>query len=340
MNTTSIIPAPMAERIMPTLPPSVGIGLKPVHYQNVLAAMENGPQEHNSGAVPPMAPGWVEVHPQNYFRAGASCAANIIGGGPPHRWLQAINAHLPLSLHSVGLSLGSADGLSEADLEGIAVLCARYDVASVSDHISWSGQADDRYPDLLPIPYTRFALDHLASQIDRVQNRLGRQMLVENPSRYLAYADDEMDEIDFIHRLCAMTGCGLLFDINNVEVSATNMAAVARSGAKGDAGGHGRVTTMPDPHDYIDRIDPSLVGEIHLAGHAREDHDDGPLLIDDHGSPVNDLCWSLYARFIARAGPKPTLIEWDTDIPEYATLMAEVAAADAILHEQQALVSS
>ncbi|WOE76233.1 MNIO family bufferin maturase [Alterisphingorhabdus coralli] len=287
------------------MPSSAGIGLKSHHYRDVLAAVDNG-----------TAPGWVEVHPQNYFGAG----------GPPHRWLTAINDHLPLSLHSVGLSLGSADGLNEHDLEGMARLCERYEVASVSDHISWSGQADDRYPDLLPIPYTQFALDHLASQIDRVQNRLGRQMLVENPSRYLAYDHDEMDEIDFINRLCAMTGCGLLFDINNVEVSATNMKALDG------------VETMPDPEDYIDRIDPALVGEIHLAGHAREDHDDGPLLIDDHGSPVNDLCWSLYARFIQRAGPKPTLIEWDTDIPEYAVLIAEVQAAQAIMAEKTAPV--
>ncbi|MEO1044447.1 MAG: DUF692 domain-containing protein [Pseudomonadota bacterium] len=288
---------------IPSLPASVGIGLKSQHYRDVLAAMEDG-----------TAPGWVEVHPQNYFGAG----------GPPHRWLTAINAHLPLSLHSVGLSLGSADGLSEDDLEGMARLCERYDVASVSDHISWSGQADDRYPDLLPIPYTQFALDHLARQIDRVQARLGRQMLVENPSRYLAFAGDEMDEIDFIHSLCTMTGCGLLFDINNVEVSATNMAVLDG------------VTTMPEPQNYIDRIDPALVGEIHLAGHAREQHDDGPLLIDDHGSPVNDLCWSLYARFIERAGPKPTLIEWDTDIPEYAVLMAEAEAAAAIMAQHAA----
>lgn len=291
------------------LPASVGIGLKPLHYRDILAAFEDD-------AAHSAAPGWVEVHPQNYFGAG----------GPPHRWLTAINRYLPLSLHSVGLSLGSADGLSEADLEGIATLCERYDVASVSDHISWSGQADDRYPDLLPIPYTGIALDHLARQIDRVQERLGRQILVENPSRYIAFADDEMDEIDFIRRLCAMSGCGLLFDINNVEVSATNMAAIDG------------VSTMPNPQDYIDRIDPALVGEIHLAGHAREDHADGPLLIDDHGSPVNALCWSLYSRFIERAGPKPTLIEWDTDVPEYPVLMVEVHAAQAILREKQALV--
>ena len=283
------------------LPLSVGIGLKPVHYHDVLASVDD--------QIDVMAPGWVEVHPQNYFG----------DGGPPHNWLTAIAEHFPLSLHSVGLSMGSADGVSRYDLEKIAALCERYNPASVSDHLSWSGQTSDRYPDLLPIPYTQASLDHFARQIDIVQERLGRTILVENPSRYLGYKDDVMDEIDFIHKICAATGCGLLFDINNVEVSSTNMSVMDPE------------HQMPDPRDYIDAIDPAIVGEIHLAGHAREDHDDGPLLIDDHGSAVNDLCWSLYERFIARSGPKPTLIEWDTDIPDYAVLMEQVAIARSVM---------
>lgn len=297
----------ITERYMASsLPASVGIGLKPAHYHDVLHAVEAEDDQ--------AMPGWVEVHPQNYFG----------NGGPPHSWLAAIAEHFPLSLHSVGLSMGSADGVSQYDLDKIAALCARYNPASVSDHLSWSGQQSDRYPDLLPIPYTQASLDHFARQIDRVQERLGRTILVENPSRYLGYKDDVMDEIAFIHKICAMTGCGLLFDINNVEVSSTNMSVMDEA------------HKMPDPAEYIDAIDPNIVGEIHLAGHAREDHEDGPLLIDDHGSPVNSLCWSLYERFIKRAGPKPTLIEWDTDIPEYSILMAEVNKARAIMDSASA----
>ena len=282
-----------------SLPPSGGIGLKSVHYQNVLD--EDEPAEH---------PSWVEVHPQNYFG----------DGGPPHRWLTAIAGVYPLSFHSVGLSLGSADGLNEYDLGKIAELCDRYEPASVSDHLSWSGNAHDRYPDLLPIPYTKECLDHFSAQIGKVQDRLGRSILIENPSRYLSYKDDEMSETDFITALCKQAGCGLLFDINNVEVTATNVHL--------------------DMDAYIDAIDPDMVGEIHLAGHATEQHDSGPLLIDDHGSIVSDVTWALYRRFIERAGSKPTLIEWDTDIPEYDVLMAEVTKANAVLDDHNSRQAS
>lgn len=278
-----------------SLPPSGGIGLKSVHYQNVL-----------DDAAETRRPSWVEVHPQNYFG----------DGGPAHRWLTAIAGVYPLSFHSVGLSLGSAGGLNADDLDKLAVLCDRYQPAMVSDHLSWSGNAHDRYPDLLPIPYTQEALDHFAGEIGKVQDRLQRSILIENPSRYLSYRDDEMSETDFIDTLCRKAGCGLLFDINNVEVTATNVGL--------------------DMDAYIDAIDPGIVGEIHLAGHAREDHDSGPLLIDDHGSTVSDISWNLYRRFITRASAKPTLIEWDSNIPEYAVLMAEVAKVEATLANQQA----
>lgn len=272
------------------LPPGVGISLKPAHYADVLDA--HGAED---------APSWLEVHPQNYFGAG----------GPPHRWLGAMAEHYPLSFHSVGLSIGTAEGLDAEELEQLAALCARYNPACVSDHLSWSGNGADRYPDLLPIPYTQAALAHCAAQIGQVQDRLGRAILIENPSRYLAFAADEMDEVAFIHALCRQSGCGLLFDINNVEVSCTNLNI--------------------DPLDYIDRIDAALVGEIHLAGHATEWHDGAPLLIDDHGSPVSDLTWALFERFIQRAGPRPVLVEWDTDVPEYRVLMAEAQRARQIM---------
>jgi uncharacterized protein len=283
-----------------TLPFSTGISLKPQHYDAVL-----------SGESPSGRPAWVEVHPQNYFGTPDSW-----GGGPSHKWLTAIAEICPLSFHSVGLSLGSAEGLNEHDLNKLAALCERYSPASVSDHISFSGNASDRFADLLPIPYTNASLDHFSAQVLRVQDRLKRVILLENPSRFLAFQGDEMSEMEFIEQLITRTGCGLLFDINNVEVSATNLGY--------------------DPVAYVDAINPDWVGEIHLAGHAVEQHESGPLLIDDHGSPVTDVTWSLYSRFIARAGVKPTLIEWDTDVPEYDVLMAEVAKAQAILDRESA----
>ena len=275
-----------------SLLPRTGIGLKPHHYDAILDP------EHPLGR-----PFWVEVHPQNYF----------CDGGPPHRWLSAIAEILPISFHSVGLSLGSANGLNSGDLSKLAVLCERYRPAMVSDHLSFSGNAHDRFADLLPIPYTQESLDHFAVQVDRVQQRLGRQMLIENPSCYLAYRDSQMTEVEFLAELIRRTGCGLLLDINNIVVTTGNLCGVAE--------------------DYLAAIDQDWVGEIHLAGHATEQHDSGPLYIDDHGSAVGARVWGLYADFIQRAGPKPTLIEWDTNVPDYAALMAEADKADALLME-------
>jgi uncharacterized protein len=273
------------------LPQRAGFGLKPDHYADVLAAVERGG-----------APAWAEIHPQNYFGAG----------GPPHRWLAAIAAHLPLSFHSVGLSLGSAAGVDVNELEALALLCDRYRPAMVSDHLSWSNGPDDKFPDLLPVPYSHAALDHFVVQVDRVQERLGRAILVENPSRYLAYADDDWSEVDFLHQLCRRSGCGLILDINNVEVSAFNLGL--------------------DPALWLDAFDPALVGEVHVAGHARKDDGlGGTIAIDDHGSAVRASCWDRLAAFLRRAGPKPVLVEWDSDIPDHKTLAAEVAHADALL---------
>lgn len=274
-----------------SLPRRAGIGLKSQHYAGVLEAAGQG-----------TAPAWVEVHPQNYFGAG----------GPPHRWLSAVAAHLPLSFHSVGLSLGSAAGADLGELEALASLCDRYAPAMVSDHLSWSNTPPDKFPDLLPIPYTHDMLDHFVREIGRVQDRLGRTMLIENPSRYLAYAASDWGEVDFLHELCRRSGCGLLLDINNVEVSAFNLGL--------------------DPSPWIDAFDAKLVCEVHVAGHAvKEDDIGGRIAIDDHGSPVRASCWDLLARFLRRAGPKPVLVEWDSDTPDYAVLAAEAAKADALL---------
>ena len=173
----------------------------------------------------------------------------------------------------------------------------------------------DRFADLLPVPCTQESLDHFAVQVDRVQQRLGRQMLIENPSFYLAYRDSQMSEVEFLAELIRRTGCGLLLDINNIVVTTGNLGGAAE--------------------DYLAAIDPGWVGEIHLAGHATEQHDSGPLYIDDHGSAVSARVWELYADFIQRAGAKPTLIEWDTNVPDYATLMAEAKKADGILEAFQ-----
>ncbi|PKQ01071.1 MAG: hypothetical protein CVT74_01125 [Alphaproteobacteria bacterium HGW-Alphaproteobacteria-13] len=284
------------------LPPLPGIGLKPQHYAQVLQPMSASISTPAPGLLP--VPAWLEVHPQNYFGAG----------GPPHRWLSAIAESFPLSFHSVGLSLGSSGGVDAGELEQLVALCQRYEPVSVSDHLSWSGSANNRYPDLLPVPYTDEALGHFVAQIGRVQDRLQRRILIENPSRYLAFARDDMSEAQFLHLLCDLTGCGILLDINNIEVSATNLGLDAQA--------------------MIDSIDPSLVGEIHLAGHTREEHAHGVLLIDDHGSAVSEITWALFARFIWRAGRKPVLIEWDTNVPDYGVLLAEAAKAEAIMREQ------
>lgn len=285
----------MPPRPLHALPRRAGVGLKPEHYADVLAAAERG-----------APPAWAEVHPQNYFGAG----------GPPHRWLTAMAAHMPLSFHSVGLSIGSAAGVDGSDLESLVQLCDRYEPAMVSDHLSWSNGPGNKFPDLLPIPYNHAALDHFVREVGRVQDRLQRAILIENPSRYLAFAGDDWDEVDFLHELCRRAGCGLLLDINNVEVSAFNLGL--------------------DPAGWLNAVEPALVDEVHVAGHSRKDDDmGGTIAIDDHGSAVRDSCWELLAAFLRRAGPKPVLVEWDSDVPDYATLMGEVAKADALLVREQ-----
>lgn len=291
---TTSLDAAAVSAVSSALAPHSGIGFKPQHLSPLLAAFDDGG----------VHPGWVEVHPQNYFT----------DGGPPHRWLAALHERMPLSFHSTGLSLGSQGGPDRDELRGLASLCERYSPRLVSDHLSWSNAPGEKFPDLLPIPYTFAALHRFAVSVDEAQEHLGRTILVENPSRYLAFRGDEMAETEFLHELCRRTGCGLLLDVNNVDVSARNLGFPAEA--------------------YVDAIDPCLVGEIHLAGHSVERHDNGTeLCIDDHGSPVSSECWLLFERFIARAGPKPTLVEWDTDVPGYATLEAEAVRAGTILQK-------
>jgi uncharacterized protein (UPF0276 family) len=270
------------------LPRRAGVGLKPEHY----AAILNDQPDI----------GWFEVHPENYMGAG----------GPPHRYLTAIREHYPLSLHGVGLSIGSAGPLDSDHIARLAALVERYEPAQVSEHLAWSSHDAGFFNDLLPLPYTDETLATVAAHIDEVQTALARPILLENPATYVVFPESTYDEIAFLEAIVERTGCGLLLDVNNVYVSSTN---------------HQR-----SPEDYIDQFPLAHVGEIHLAGHAEDSDDNGaPLLIDSHDRQVIDAVWQLYARTIARAGPLPTLIEWDSEIPAWPVLFGEARQAEHIL---------
>ena len=268
------------------MPPTAGLGLKSQHYADALAADAEGL--------------WFEVHPENYMAAG----------GPRLRWLEAIRARHPLSLHGVGLSLAADADPDPAHLGALKALADRFEPFVVSEHLAWSTHRGVHQPDLLPFPRTRAALDRIASNIGRAQDVLGRTILVENPSLYLPLTGHEFDETDFLIDLTRRTGCGLLVDVNNVFVSAANLGYAAET--------------------YLDALPAEAIGEIHLAGHGG-DEGGSALLIDTHGAPVAEPVWALYQRLIDRIGPRPTLIERDDDIPAFETLMAERDRAHGIL---------
>ncbi len=247
--------------------------------------------------------GWFEVHPENYMGEG----------GSPHAYLTAIRENYPLSLHGVGMSLGGADPLDTEHLARFASLVERYQPALVSEHLAWATHKGDFLNDLLPLPLTEEALDVMSVHVDQMQSALNRQVLVENPSTYLSFEGDVMAEPEFLIALAARTGCGLLLDVNNVFVSARN---------------HGF-----DPASYIDAIPAELIGEVHVAGHAVEQINGAFLRIDDHGSAVVDEVWNLFERLVCRVGPKPTLVEWDTNVPAWEVLKAEADKADALLKQ-------
>ncbi len=271
-----------------TLPAAPGVGYKPQHFSDILAAP--GPVQ------------WLEIHAENYMGAG----------GRPLAQLRHLAARFPISVHGVGLSIGGEGPLDADHLARLRHLCDWLNPASFSEHLAWSTHEGTYLNDLLPLPYTAATLARVADHIDAVQAALGRRMLLENPSNYLAFAQTEMDEVTFLAEIARRTGCGLLLDVNNVFVSCTNLAT--------------------DPQTYIDAFPLDLVGEIHLGGHDA-DHDDhgAPLLIDSHGRDVADPVWALYAHTIRRGGLRPTLIEWDTDVPDWPTLAAEAARAAALL---------
>lgn len=248
---------------------------------------------------PPLA--FVEVHPENY----------MVEGGPRHAYLEAIADLYPLSFHGVGMSLGSSGPLDRDHLARWRNLLKRYNPALISEHIAWSRFDGTCLHDLLPLLYTEATLKLVCCHVDEMQLVLDRQILVENPSSYLTLRDCEIPEAEFMVEVAARTGCGLLLDINNVFVSAKNNSF--------------------DPRAWLARIPGSLVHEIHLAGHAVIEDRDLELRIDDHGSPVCEQVWELYRETIARIGPRPTLIEWDTDVPELQVLLEEADRADALV---------
>jgi uncharacterized protein len=279
------------------LSPRAGAGLKPEHIGSILADS--------------VKLAFFEVHAENYMGRG----------GAPHAALSAVRSEFPVSVHGVGLSIGSAGPLDQMHLRRLKTVVERYEPALVSEHLAWSTHEETYYNDLLPVPYTEEVLGRVVSHIDEVQETLGRQMLLENPSTYVAFEQSTMSELEFISSVAKRTGCGLLLDINNVFVSATNHQF--------------------SPQTYLDRFPLSLVREIHLAGHAEEIDDHGArLLIDAHDRPVADPVWELYDRVIEATGPIPTLIEWDNDVPEWEVLKSEALAANRILdfHASNALL--
>ena len=270
---------------LPALP---GVGYKPQHFAAIL---DN-----------PAPVGWLEIHAENYMG----------DGGRPLAQLRHLAERFPISVHGVGLSIGGEGPLDAEHLARLSRLCDGLNPASFSEHLAWSTHDADFLNDLLPLPYTARTLAHVCAHIDQVQEVLGRRMLLENPSTYLAFDETEMDEVDFLTEIARRTGCGLLLDVNNVYVACTNQGWSAE--------------------DYIRDFPLHLVGEIHLGGHD-EDHDSAgrPLLIDSHGAEVVDPVWQLYARTIARGGALPTLIEWDNDVPDWPVLAAEAGRAARIM---------
>lgn len=246
--------------------------------------------------------GFVEVHAETFMAPG----------GPRVRALEAIRRNYPLSIHGVGLSLGSAEGIDEAHLGRLKALVDRFEPTLVSEHVAWSVTGGIYYNDLLPIPYTDEALAVICRNIDRMQEALQRAVLVENPSTYVGFEASTMAEWQFLAEIVRRTGCGLLLDVNNIHVSAHNQRF--------------------DPAPYLDALPFEAVGEIHVAGHAiRQIDPDTVLLIDDHGSHVPDPVWRLFEEALRRAGPRPTLIEWDTNLPPLVDLLAEAAKAETVL---------
>lgn len=271
-----------------TLPNAPGVGYKARHFDALMA--DPGPVR------------WIEIHAENYMG----------DGGRPHAQLRALQENFALSVHGVGLSIGGEGPLDTDHLARLKTLCDRTQPASFSEHLAWSTHGMEYLNDLLPLPYTEATLARVAAHINQVQDVLGRQMLLENPSSYLAFAESDLSETDFLTELTRQTDCGLLLDVNNVFISATNLGL--------------------SPQDYIDAFPTEHVSEIHVGGHDDDTDDHGaPLLIDSHGKAVGDPVWELLSYTLAQTGPKPVLVEWDNDVPDWSVLRAEAERAAQVL---------
>ncbi|MEL6958329.1 MAG: DUF692 domain-containing protein [Pseudomonadota bacterium] len=271
-----------------SLPNTPGVGYKAQHFAAIMAD--------------PAPVGWLEIHAENYMGMG----------GRPLAQLRHLSEKFPFSVHGVGLSIGGEGRLDADHLARLKHLCDWLQPASFSEHLAWSTHDSAFLNDLLPLPYTDATVARVADHIDQVQDVLGRQMLLENPSSYLAFAESDMSETDFLAEVARRTGCGLLLDVNNVFVSATNLGY--------------------SPQGYIDAYPLDRVGEIHLGGHDEDEDEHGaPLLIDSHGREVVDPVWALLDYTLAKTGPKPLLIEWDTDVPDWPVLADEARRAEAAL---------
>jgi len=275
------------------IPVRAGVGLKPEHYDTILTTKPDI--------------GWFEIHPENYMG----------DGGAVHHYMEQIRALYPLSIHGVGLSLGSEEGLSQEHLQSLKNLVDRYQPGLVSEHLAWCRYRDFVLNDLLPVPYTKNSLDIISRNIDQTQNFLGRQILIENPSSYFQLDFTTFTEWEFLVTLAKQSGAGILLDVNNVYVSASNHNF--------------------DAEHYIKSIPPELVGEIHLAGHSVQEMRGGKVLIDDHGSEVIEEVWKLYEFTLEHLGNRPTLIEWDANIPEWDVLQNQADIADKTMLEKVAV---
>ena len=271
------------------LPDAPGVGYKPQHFHALMEA---------PGPVT-----WLEIHAENYMG----------DGGRPHAQLHALQDRFALSVHGVGLSIGGDGPLDRAHLQRLKTLMDRTSPASFSEHLAWSTHGAEFLNDLLPLPYTDATLARVADHIEEVQDTIGRQMLLENPSSYLAFEESTWSEPAFLAELVRRTGCGLLLDVNNVFVSARNLDYL--------------------PQGYIDAYPLEYVREIHVGGHDEDADDQGaPLLIDSHGTAVADPVWALLDYVLERSGPRPLLVEWDTDVPDWPVLRAEAERADKALN--------
>ena len=273
--------------------PAAGLGFKPQHFDEAVAS--------------PAADLWFEVHAENY----------MVAGGPRLAMLEALRRDRPLSLHGVGMSLAGAADPDADHLAALKRLVDRFEPALVSEHLAWSRLDGRCFPDLLPVPRTNEVLARCAANIGRVQDALGRQVLVENPTHYLALRDHSWSETSFLAELARRSGCGLLIDVNNVAVGAHNI--------------------RHDAAAWLDEIPAKYVGEIHLAGHSLDA--EGTLLIDSHDEPVSERVWQLYAQLVERVGPRPTLIERDGNVPAFNELMRERSRAQAVISGELALAA-